>query len=274
MHVVMMLAHKDKEQLALLIDYYCQHEVGVVVHIDAKQEQLHQALSQHYAGNERVVVLERPVRVNWSGVSLVEAERRLMRSALTCFPEAEYFHLVSGDCLPVLPPAQWASILQGRTSLESRRLPEFEWRMRCYMPFGESPKNRTFAYRLTSLALRKLQLMLLPKRSNFGAEAELKGSQWFSMTCSDMKAVDAACDDAFMKRLKHTRCSDEHFMQILFAELGLDFDNDDRRYIQWESGKASPEYLNDRQISEAAKSRTYLFARKVQREQMQTFLTS
>lgn len=261
-HTVLMMVHKDAERVQAFIYWLLQYRISVVVHVDRNQSSLHSALTQYFAQQPMVCIIDNPVSVNWSGVSQVKAEVALIEKAGQIFPETDYYHLVSGECQPLVEPGKWDFFLDGKSYLECEELPEYEWRIRRFMPFGESTRNRTLPYRLASRALREIQ-RVMPMRSNFGEEAKLKGGNWFSLCRADVMAIRPHLDDAFVKRFKMTRCADEHFLQILFAQLGIRFNHHNLRYCVWHEGKASPEYLTIEQLTKAQESEQYLFARKV-----------
>ncbi|WP_438767203.1 beta-1,6-N-acetylglucosaminyltransferase [Kushneria sp. TE3] len=261
-HAVLMMVHKNPEHVQAFIDWLLKHKVSVVVHVDRNQSTLHATLTEQFAHQSMVCIISNPVSVNWSGVSQVKAEIALIEQAVQTFPDADYYHLISGECQPLFCPDEWDRFLDGKSYLESEELPEYEWRVRRFMPFGESPKNRTLPYRLASRMLREVQ-RIMPMRNNFGDEARLKGGNWFSLCRADVMTVRLHLNSAFVKRFRMTRCADEHFLQILFAQLGIHFHNYNLRYCVWHEGKASPEYLTIEQLSQARESGRYLFARKV-----------
>lgn len=261
-HTVLMMVHKDAERVQAFIIWLLQYSVSVVVHVDRNQSSLHSALTQYFAQQPMVCVIDHPVSVNWSGVSIVQAEMLLIHQATKFFPESDYYHFLSGECQPLFTPDKWHHFLDGGSYLECEDLPEYEWRIRRFMPFGESPKNRTLPYRLISRVLREIQRPL-PKRTNFGDEARLKGGQWFSLCRADFMTVSKKLNNDFLKRFSMTRCADEHFMQILFSQIEINFHPHNLWYSVWHDGKASPEYLTIDQLMKAQESNQYLFARKV-----------
>lgn len=269
-HVILMMVHKDTDRTQTFIDWFVKHNVPVVLHVDRNQRALFDALTKYFAQQSLVFVIQDPVNVNWSGLSQVKAEIALIKQAMTTFPDADYYHLISGECLPLFYPDEWDGFLDGKSYLECQNLPEYEWRIRRFMPFGESPKNRTLLYRLISRVLRDMQ-RVIPMRSNFGDEAKLKGGNWFSLCRSDVKKILPRLNSNLLERLKLTRCADEHFLQILFAQAAIDFHHHNLRYSVWHDGKASPEYLSEEQLLKAQEDGHYLFARKVNNKVFKEF---
>lgn len=261
-NTVLMLVHKDLDRVKKSADWFLKHDVSLVIHVDNKRSEIKKSLSDYFKNSSSVHVIEDPVSVNWSGLSIVEAEVKMVKKAAEHFPDSDYYHLISGECQPLFKPDEWSRFLNGKSYLECENLPEYEWRIRRFMPFGESPKNRTLLYRLVSKALKEIQ-SFFPLRKNFGSEAQLKGSQWFSLCHHDFMMIHKHLDKDFLKRFTMTRCADEHFVQILFAQLKIDYNPYNLMYTIWASGKASPEYLTLDQLSEARQSGRYLFARKV-----------
>ena len=114
----LILAHDGPAQVAALVERLCPAGSPdiAVLHIDAKSPLAREA-GALAAANPAIRLVERPVAVRWGHASMVEAMRRLLRTAL-----AEGFthaHLLSGSDWPVAPRAQITAEIGDRCWIEA-----------------------------------------------------------------------------------------------------------------------------------------------------------
>ena len=262
-HVVLVQAHHLPERVAWLVNHLRTQGVFVVVHIDAKATPLFKVCAEYFSHVPNVHFLEAPVTVNWAGFSQVRATMKGVNWVRRNLPDFEYLHLLSGECLPLLPFTEIDKTL--RTKLKDRDLiecglrPGYEWRINRYNILGESPRNRQHYHIKAFKWVRDLQSSFSP-RSNFSADRIFFGSQWWSLRKTTIDLMMARDMNEFSKRFSWTRCADEHFFQILFAETGLETAGS-RRYVDFQNA-ASPKYLLLGELVTAIEQGA-LFARKV-----------
>ena len=149
--------------------------------------------------------------------------------------------------------------LKDRDLIECSLRPGYEWRINRYNILGENPRNRQHYHIKAFKWVRDLQRSF-PPRSNFLADRIFFGSQWWSLRKTTLDQMMARDMNAFSKRFSWTRCADEHFFQILFAETGLETAGS-LRYVDFQN-TASPKYLSPGELI-AATEQGALFARKV-----------
>lgn len=271
-HVVLIQAHHMPDRVAWLIDYLRNQGIFVVVHIDAKVIPLFKTCAVNFSRTSNVHFINDPLKVNWAGFSQVRATLKGIDWAIQNIREFEYLHLLSGECLPLLPFTQIDKMLQ--TTLKDNDLidcdlrPGYEWRINRYNIFGENPRNREDYYNKAFKWVRDLQKPFSP-RKNFPVDKIFFGSSWWSLRKTTLEQM-LLCDlNEFSKRFNWTRCADEHFFQILFAQTGFKTVGS-HRYADFQNS-ASPKYLSLNELITSAK-RGNLFARKVSLDTSKAFV--
>ncbi|MDQ8022141.1 MAG: beta-1,6-N-acetylglucosaminyltransferase [Moraxellaceae bacterium] len=266
-HVVVLMVFQKPDQVVWLIELLLRLGAAVVVHVDAKHVARFAGLPQRFAHDPRVHVLDCSVRVNWGGFSQVRATLLGVQAALDRFPSFRYLHLMSGECLPLMDfgsiGARIDTLPEDADFIESEHKPGYAWRINRYNILGEHPRNRAHWHNLAFKKLRDLQKPLPPRR-NFGLDEIRIGSQWWSMRADSVRAMweQAGDMEMFCRRFRWTRCSDEHFFQILHYRAGRVPAGSARR-VRFPPGVASPAYLGLDEIRQA-KAEGCLFARKVE----------
>lgn len=100
MQAILILAHKDIEQLRKLISYF-RGRCVVFVHIDKKAPFSDDDITS-VAQMEGVAGVYKKYSVHWGGFSILQCEMFLLREAIQK-SGATYFHLISGQDYPMRP---------------------------------------------------------------------------------------------------------------------------------------------------------------------------
>ena len=271
-HIVLLQAHHLPERVSWLIDHVSTQGVFVVVHVDAKATADFETCAAHFADARNVHFLDDPVKVNWSGFSQVRATLKGIEWIRTHLPDFDYLHLLSGECLPLLPfveiDKRLRTTLKGKDLIECRLRPGYEWRINRYNILGENPRNRQYYFVKAFKWVRDLQGPIAP-RKNFPVDGIFFGSQWWSFRKASLERMLARDMNEFAKRFRWTRCADEHFFQILFAQAGLEAAGS-HRYADFQNA-ANPKYLLRNELFSAAEGGAF-FARKVDLDTSKAFV--
>lgn len=243
-HAFLISAHKNYEQLEKLIN---QLSFGTVfVHVDNKSEELYKKILKLKNIKNYLHVLEERETVNWSGLSQVRAELRLMEEANRYGP-FDYYHIVSGQDLLIKSPEEfdrWFRKDKMAVYLEARPAGKMSWRLQVYSLFRENPKNRTLPYRYTDIALRLIQIPFV-RRKPFRGKTVWMGSNFCSLTHEAIKIVlEETRRNHRLDDFRYTACADEHYVQMILMNSRLKkcIVQNTGRYICWE-GDASPRIL-------------------------------
>lgn len=288
-HAYLIMAHRDFDQLALLLSLIDDTQHDIFVHLDRRSGPVPVDALRRAVVRGTLTLTER-LPVSWGGYSQVAAELLLLQLA-TRQPHA-YYHLLSGADLPLAAPAEIQQFFAERRGREfvhvQAREPE---------NFAERVTRRhLFTERLRSPASRPLQILkgrldagyvALQRWSGRGPfqgsdVVPRKGSQWFSIT-HDLAEYVVSSTSWIEKTYARTICSDESFLQTLVWHSGFR----DRLYLppgddyracarkidwartspeQWRRG--SPYVWRESDVVEllAAPASGQFFARKFDRE--------
>lgn len=110
---ILLLAHKDYDQIAKLIAYF-DGRCPIYVHVDKKSELVNRANEIMLLPGVKGVYSK--YSVNWAGYSILQAELLLMKHALTN-SDAYYFHLISGQDYPLRPLEDFLSFFDNTGSM-------------------------------------------------------------------------------------------------------------------------------------------------------------
>ena len=98
-HAIMIMAHKDIEQLCHLVEYFT-HDCYVFIHLD-KKFKVSKEERERLKAFPQVVRVYQKFDVNWGGFSMLRCQIFMMREVLKrC--DAEYVHLISSQDYPMM----------------------------------------------------------------------------------------------------------------------------------------------------------------------------
>lgn len=271
------MAHAEPEQLARLIDALLapDSQDRVVLHMDAGSDLWRQdraRFATHPSGRLRLVA--RPARVRWGHSSQVEAQRRLLRTALE--EPFDYLHLISGADWPACTRAQMVADLCSHGAhapvfadlwgeLQPRRMDDW-WleEPKIHVPgwkwFNE---NADRAQVRASWAITVWLHRCGFARSWFDGQPWIKGSSWYSLPREAAEVLHREMGQLLdTGRLDMTQCSDEHAVPTILGRRFADRIAPARRYIDWAAGGSHPKLLRAEDRDAILASGAW-FARKV-----------
>lgn len=237
------------------------------VHYDAKSP-----INQlHFLQNlDNVSILRNRIDVHWGGFSMILATLNLFQAALS-HQQNQYFHLMSGNCVPLISPEAMQQQCQKQPEnslwLESQNTPRLRYRTRFNAPHADTTWQRSLFGKGLTKGLQIADNIL------FSKEICLSGSQWFSASriTAQILFQEALSEpsDFFAKKL----CPDEHFFQYIAAQQAdkLNLIDKNHRFIRFQAGKNHPDELSLDDLW-AAKNQGFWFARKVSKNNIQRFL--
>lgn len=268
--VFLILAHRNPEQAAMLIDVLAAESGSqVLVHVDKKSEAMFRALSTRYAASNAVKLISERHKVYWGSYGQIKATLALLREA-AAIPGSFYCMLMSGQDFPVRPLSELRSFLEandGRQFVVNFRLPDVQWsdgglnRVRHYHfdLFGSGIAARLFnkAIRLFQNVFRVRRKIYFPL---FG------GSNWFTLHSDAARYVVSFVDEHrdFDRQFRHTRCADEIWLQTILmnSKFASSVTGEDLRLVDWSSGPEFPRTWRMEDLDRLLGERKAFFARK------------
>jgi hypothetical protein len=268
-----LLCHKNPaaiiqqaEQLTAAGDY-------IAIHFDASASaQDFREIEAALAGNENVAFAKRRVKCGWGEWSLVQATLHAVEAAVTAFPRATHFYMVSGDCMPI-KSAKFAHELLDANDvdyIESHDFFDSNWiktgfreeRLVYRHFFNERTQKRRFytalelqkRFRMTRKIPEDLQIMI--------------GSQWW---CLRRQTIEAILEFAYARRdvmrfFRTTWIPDETFFQTLVRHLvpAREIENRTLTFLMFTDYGMPVTFYNDHY--ELLLGQGSLFARKISPE--------
>lgn len=195
-HSVLILAHKNVEQLCRLVEYF-EHDCDVYIHIDKKQA-IGNEDERRLLAYPQVKLVSREYDVNWGGTSVLESEMHLLRMAVK-MGAADYYHLISGQDYPTRPLECFLRFFEerpGKEFISYLHLPHPRWenntfrRLQYFYPYDYAASHDN---------PRKWVWEQVKEQRDKGAKRPIPdafdhlygGSQWFSIT---RKAAETLLD--------------------------------------------------------------------------------
>lgn len=264
----LILAHKNIDQLARMINALAHENVTFFLHIDSKASFNEEDFLASLKSNVDMYLLEPRVSMTWGGFRLVETTIHLLSLCLdNC--DADYISLISGQDFPLRPHNELCAHLQtnyGKEFVDHQPVPDnIYWngyfgttRYEKFWMVDEIGINNSKILVNRQLAegiFRKFPYEMKP----YG------GSQWFTITSKCARYILDFLNNHpdYLPFFRFTLVPDEIFFVSIVANS--DFKdriiNNNLRYIDWHSGPEHPRLLTDTDYNLMKQSGSF-FARK------------
>lgn len=263
---VLIQTHKNAKYILALGRRY--KDIRFYIHVDKKSDPVYSEIKKNMTGN--IFLIEDRCSVYWGGSSQYKATLKLINAAYEN-KDNEYFHLVSGECVPLIDFNEmerlWAP---GTNYIECKKRKDTEWRLKIKVFYSDSDFIRTFVGRILNRLHR--YVATLYNFTGVDVNAIFYGSQWFSINRDFVsKIVLVYKEKIFFDFFENISCSDEHVFQMLAKSLHVSVNENNKRYIVFREGNNSPEYLSSAQLISAGEN-GYWFARKLHENNLIDFI--
>ena len=264
-HAYLILCHTPPYHIATLAARNPTHHY--YIHYDLKSPIIKLNFLHNHSN---VHILPNRVAIHWGGFSMILATLNLFQAALAQ-PKNQYFHLMSGDCIPLISSEKlsnaFANKPDGTLFLQCENVPRLRHRMRFNAPHADTHWQRSILGRIITKIIQLADYIIPSELIGW------RGSQWFS---ADRVALQNLFDeslgdssDYFAKKL----VPDEHFFQYIVKRLPEKFNliEDDHRFIRFNDTANHPDFLSLDDLWAAQRSGAW-FARKVSPQNAARFL--
>lgn len=272
MQAVLILAHKDKEQVFKLCEKLNGH---FKIYINFDKKCLLTETDKSKLNNLNVKYLN-DIDVKWGSWSIVEATINLINLAFND-KEVDYFHLISGQDWPVQEVSRIYNYFEknkDKVYLEVQNIKgikksgePIEFWQKYYFNYDKINRKSLFGKIYHRFSMIFQTLLRVDKLKKEGVDIELyTGSQWFDMPRRVLEDV--------LKYLENNRkvrkifetgfCSDEFWLPTIIMDInkGYKVENKNNRFIKWEKQHDSyPAILDERDLDQIKNSKA-MFARK------------
>ena len=265
-HAYLIIAHKNDLTFYTLLSLLDDSRNDIYIHMDVKNTAYDPDSAVQAVKNSSVFQTKR-TSVSWGAYSLVNAELLLLDAACKN-GRYQYYHLLSGEDLPLKTPSEMYRFFEKNSGTEFVGLTTcsaLHDRM-CYRHFLQEKIGRhdkvTFFSLLERYSLAIQRCLHLEVNRNVHFE---KGSQWFSITDPLARYVLENADWV-EKTFRFALCPDESFLQTLAVRSPMR-DNlckaeeiaASARYIDWNRGEP---YTFREEDFDLLKQSDRMFARK------------
>lgn len=272
MQAILVMAHKDVEQVKELSEMLCKN-FAVYVHFDTKcyvsQQDIKElkAMGVHYF---------QKVNVNWGGWGIAEAARLLMKEALKN-PKITYMHVISGQCWPAKPLQEIYNFYENNDKLymecspakgvKKSGEPLILWQ-KYYFNYDTVNRRTTFGKIYHRLIIAIQTLLRVDKLKKLKIDFEIyQGANWVDLPRDAIEYLLKYFDDHknVQKLFMTGYCPDEFWVQTILYNSSFQsrIDQDNHRYVVWEHRNGSCPAVLDETDLVKIKNGNYHFLRKV-----------
>jgi CTP:molybdopterin cytidylyltransferase MocA len=261
--VILIHAHKDIEQLNMLIDQLCDADFIIYVHLDRKSRI--DPGGVHRAAH----LVKRRIDVRWGGFSQVEATLNSVREILAAVPAFDKVVFLSAQDFPLLPNARLKEELArvaGRELIDTIPIAS-DGRPVAFRHEYFHPERGGWLERGAWALVNRLMRLLKVRRRLPAGLSPYGGSSWWALSRPCLMEVFDRIerDPAILRFFRTVLCPDEMFFQTLVMNspfrgrvLPQNF-----RYILWPERNAShPKVLDESDFDDIRDSEAH-FCRKL-----------
>ena len=269
-----LIAHKNPQQLKLLVDSLKNNKDIICIHIDRRVDI--NEFKNVIPETENVYFLKQRENVYWAGWSQVKTTIIGLKKFVDS--NCDYFVPLSGQDFPIKKLSDF------RFFLEKNRNKNFitfsncerDWqgalvRVKVYyfIDFFEKIRSKlkiiARVLHVIERVLNKSQLFLNVNRKLPSGYVLYGGSSWFNINHESAKIVlkEIENNKQLVNHFKYTVCSDEHFFYTIISKTKIvdTVIQNNLRYINFLPGKSNPEIISSMEVLSLPKNDFY-FARK------------
>ncbi len=224
-----LLCHKDPEGIIAQALRLTAAGDCVAIHFDARAKASdYVRIRGALAGNPAVAFTRRRVKCGWGEWSLVAATLEAARTALTAFPGATHFYMLSGDCMPIKTAEYIRAWLERE---EADYIESFDFHASDWIKTGIKEERLIYRHWFNERQRKPLFYASMKLQKKLGLARQVPedlniriGSQWW---CLRRRTIEAAFDfiarrPDVLRFFKTTWIPDETFFQTIVAHLVSD----------------------------------------------------
>ncbi|MBR3818588.1 MAG: glycosyl transferase [Clostridia bacterium] len=271
-HAFLILAHKNDENFRTLISLLDNERNDIFIHMDKKNKNYQKKEIEGFAKHSKIYHVKR-LNVTWGSFAMVKAELELLKKS-TKTGIYDYYHLLSGDDLPIKPISYIHRFFDANVGFEFvgmvQATEKYRFRInRFYFFQNKIGRNKAAAPKLIKKFDRYVEL--ITKKTKAERNKSLKlwyGSQWFSITDNFARYV-VKSKKWIYRHFNYSYIPDELFLQTLLAKSAFmknayKTENNSSyksamRYIDWSRGRP---YVFRSEDMDELMATDMLFARK------------
>lgn len=268
-HAYLIMAHKNDFTFQTLLRLLDDERNTLFVHMDRKLKNYNQSDVEKMVSKASLIHTSKRMAVTWGGYSQIELEMLMLETA-TSVGNFDFYHLVSGNDLPIKPQDVIHSFFDSNAGKEFVQFQDiqcnFDDRVNLYYFFQNIIGRKSSGLRcLENISLEIQRKLKICRSPNLKLQ---KGANWFSIT-DDFARYVLNQKEMVRKVFRYSLCADELFLQTLLINSEYvnnlfysTFDNNYYaivRHIDWNRGEP---YVFTIQDIDELKESPMMFARK------------
>ena len=268
-----LLCHKDVRSVIAQATQLTTAGDCVSIHFDSRAaksdyDQLRNALDE----NPLVVFPKRRLKCGWGEWSLVEATLVALQAAISTFPRATHFYMLSGDCMPIKTVGYTHDFIEQRDVdfIESFDFFESDW-----IKTGFKEERLIYRHWFNERSQAKLYYASFNLQKRLGLTRKVPkglqvmiGSQWWCLRRQTVEAIFELINmrPDIVRFFRTTWIPDETFFQTLVRHLVSENEIDNRTltFLMFSDYGMPLTFYNDHY--DLLLAQDYLFARKISPE--------
>lgn len=221
-----LLCHKDPEAVVDQARRLVAGGDAVAIHFDRRADRADwRHIRAALADVPRVTFARRRLRCGWGEWSLVEATLESLRAAVSAFPEATHFYMLSGDCMPIKSAVYIHRYLAER---DADHIESFDFFASDWIKTGLREERLLYRHVFNERGARRLFYAALAAQKRLGLRRApprdlqvMIGSQWWCLRRGTVQAILAFCGARrdVLRFFRTTWIPDETFFQTLVRHL-------------------------------------------------------
>jgi hypothetical protein len=265
-----LLSHKDPKGVIAQAERLTSGGDYVSIHFDARaRPQDFDAIRDALASNPSITFARKRLKCGWGAWSLVAATLLAVRAAVTAFPRATHFYMLSGDCMPI-KTAEYAHDLLDKEDVDY--IESFDFFKSGWIKTGITEERLIYRHwfnereqKAAFYASMRLQKRLgLARKVPADLQVQI-GSQWWCLRRRTIEALLEFCDRRrdVIRFFRTTWIPDETFFQTLVRHLVPEHEIRTRSltFLMFTDYGMPVTFYNDHY--DLLLSQDYLFARKI-----------
>lgn len=279
----LILAHKNPDQLSLLLKKLQHPNCGIFLHLD-KRNNLKGFTSEFDKNNLEISYISQSQKIIYSSITYIYATLDLLKKAY--HSNFDYYILISGQDFPIKSINEIVDMFQKKSNMNyfdytpfpfseisysgDTRIKFFNYevmgQMETLYPWKEIKHEMSFKGKLLNAALWLRSFGKTQREFPMKMKAYYS-SQWWNMSKDAIAYILDFVEKhpGYLRFHKHALHPEEMFFQSILLnaeEFNGKIENDNLRYIRWEKGNKHPEVITEEDL-DAIKKSNAIFARKI-----------
>ncbi|WP_096786753.1 DUF5928 domain-containing protein [Rhodobacter sp. CZR27] len=268
-----LLCHKDPEGIIAQAERLTAAGDFVAIHFDARApREAYGRIRSALGANSSVTFAARRMKCGWGEWSLVAATLEAVRAAVTAFPRATHFYMLSGDCMPIKSADYIHDFLDRE---DADHIESFDFFRSDWIKTGIREERLIYRHFVNERSRRRLFYVLLDLQKRLGlarripAELQIQiGSQWWCLRRRTVEVLLDFCERRpdVLRFFRTTWIPDETFFQTLVRHLvpGNEIRSRTLTFLMFTDYGMPVTFYNDHY--DLLVGQDYLFARKISPE--------